>query len=190
MDVNAATETQVALGLDSLRSTRAIHTQVNTPAEINEVFDPIAYEKTSGVLNMIEAYVGPERFRKGVSSYLQKYSLGNAAGEDFWMEMTRVTERPVNRIMKSFVEQAGAPLLSVTSRCVNGTTEVSVKQSRFAGSPNAQQDPRCPVDGRCPCASRPRRRKRPARSCRTHNRPFARRAAGRRWSTPTHAATT
>ena len=137
MDANAASETQAALGLDALRSTRAIHTQVETPAQINEVFDPIAYEKTAGVLGMIEAYVGPESFRKGVSSYLSKYSLGNAAGEDFWTEVTRVTEKPVNRIMKSFVEQPGAPMLSVQTKCVAGNTEVSLKQQRFVGAPGA-----------------------------------------------------
>jgi aminopeptidase N len=135
MDVNAATETQTALGLDALQTTRAIRTEVSTPAEINEVFDPIAYEKTAGVLGMIEAYVGPEKFRRGVSSYSRKYSAGNAAGEDFWTEMTRVTEKPVNRIMKSFVEQPGAPLLTVKTRCVGGATEVSIAQSRFVGTP-------------------------------------------------------
>jgi aminopeptidase N len=135
MDINAAQETQTALALDALRSTRAIRTKVETPAEINEVFDPIAYEKTSGVLNMIEAYVGPEAFRKGVSAYLTRYSSGNAAGEDFWTEMTRVTEKPVNRIMRSFVDQAGAPALSVRTRCVNGNTQVTVRQRRFEGAP-------------------------------------------------------
>ncbi|HUQ86895.1 MAG TPA: M1 family aminopeptidase [Vicinamibacterales bacterium] len=138
LDVNAATETQIALGLDALQTTRAIRTEVSTPAEINEVFDPIAYEKTAGVLGMIEAYVGPEPFRRGVSSYLAKYAEGNAAGEDFWTEMTRVTEKPVNRIMKSFVEQAGAPLLTVKTRCVGGATEVSIVQSRFTGTPGAK----------------------------------------------------
>jgi len=138
LDVNAATETQVALGLDALQTTRAIRTEVNTPAEINEMFDPIAYEKTSGVLGMVEAYVGPEKFRRGVSSYLAKYAQGNAAGEDFWTEMTRVTEKPVNRIMKSFVEQPGAPLLTVTTRCVGGATEVAIAQSRFVGTPGAK----------------------------------------------------
>jgi aminopeptidase N len=138
MELNAVNETQLALGLDALPSTRAIHTQVNTPSEINEVFDPIAYEKTAGVLNMVEAYVGPEAFRKGVSSYLSKYSQSNAAGEDFWNEVTRVTEKPVNRIMKSFVEQAGAPLLTARTKCVNGSTEVSIEQSRFVGSPGGK----------------------------------------------------
>lgn len=137
LDVNAAEETQTALALDSLRATRAIRTRVETPSEINEVFDPIAYEKTAGVLNMIEAYVGPEKFREAISSYLTKYSSGNAAGEDFWTEMTRVTEKPVNRIMKSFVDQPGAPVLSVRTRCVGGATEVEVRQRRFVGAPAA-----------------------------------------------------
>ena len=140
LDVTVATEKQTALGLDVLQSTRAIHTSVNTPAEINEVFDPIAYEKTGSVLAMIESFVGPEKFRAGVSSYLSKYSLGNAAGEDFWNEVTRVTEKPVNRIMKSFVDQPGAPLLSAKTACVNGSTEVTLKQSRFIGTPNAPKD--------------------------------------------------
>jgi aminopeptidase N len=141
MDVKAATETQTALGLDALSATRAIHTSVETPAEINEVFDPIAYEKTSGVLNMIEAFVGPEKFREGVSSYLAKYAKGNATGEDFWTEMTRVTEKPVNRVMKSFVEQPGAPLLTVRTRCVGTSTEVTVRQERFVGTPGASAAP-------------------------------------------------
>ena len=138
MDVNAAEETQAALGLDVLRSTRAIRTKVETPAEINEVFDPIAYEKTSGVINMLEAFVGPEAFRKGVSAYLTRYSSSNAAGEDFWNEVTRVTEKPVNRVMRSFVDQPGAPVLSVSTACVGGNTKVTVKQRRFDGAPGAK----------------------------------------------------
>ena len=88
MEMNVAEELQAAMGLDTLASTRAIRTTVETPDEINEVFDPIAYEKTGSVLAMIEAYVGPEAFRRGVSSYLKRFSYANASGEDFWAEMT------------------------------------------------------------------------------------------------------
>jgi puromycin-sensitive aminopeptidase len=137
MDLNATEETQKALGLDALRSTRAIRTRVSTPDEINEVFDPIAYEKTSGVLNMIEAFVGPESFRQGVSSYLKKYAYGNAAGEDFWTEMTKVTGKPVDQIMKTYVDQTGAPVISVRSTTSNGTNELTLTQQRFYGSPEA-----------------------------------------------------
>ena len=57
--------------------------------------------RPSGVLRMIEAFVGPRRSARASSSYLKKYAYGNAAGEDFWTEMTRVTGKPVDRIMKT-----------------------------------------------------------------------------------------
>jgi aminopeptidase N len=132
-----ASETQSALGLDALRTTRAIRMDVETPEEINEVFDGIAYEKTAGVLRMVEGFVGADLFRKGISSYLTKYSYSNAAGEDFWNEMTRVTGQPIDRIMKSFVEQPGAPVISVETRCTGRTAELTLTQDRFVGAPDA-----------------------------------------------------
>jgi aminopeptidase N len=135
MQLTDAEDTQGALGLDALRSTRAIRTKVETPDEINEVFDGIAYEKTAAVLRMIEAYVGAEPFRKAIGSYLQKYSWGNAAGEDFWTEVSRVTGRPIDRVLRTFVEQPGAPVLSIRNSCSGGAGEIAVAQSRFYGTP-------------------------------------------------------
>ena len=39
-------------------STRPIHAAVETPAQIDEAFDAIAYQKGAAVLRMIENYVG------------------------------------------------------------------------------------------------------------------------------------
>ena len=131
-------ETLKALGLDALQSTRPIRFAVETPDEINEVFDAIAYEKTAAVLRMIEAYVGPEPFRRGVASYLKKFSYGNAAGPDFWTEVARVTGKPVDRIMRTFVDQGGAPVLTVRNRCESGASQVSLGVDRFVGAPGAK----------------------------------------------------
>jgi aminopeptidase N len=131
MQMSVAEELQAAMGLDTLASTRAIRTRVETTDEINEVFDPIAYEKTGSVLAMIEAYVGPEAFRRGVSSYLKRFSYSNASGEDFWTEMTRVTGKPVDQILRSFVDQPGIPLLSVETTTSSGATEIKLTQQRF-----------------------------------------------------------
>jgi len=60
VELDDAADTQSALGLDALRSTRAIRMSVETSDDINEVFDGIAYEKTAGVLRMIERFVGVE----------------------------------------------------------------------------------------------------------------------------------
>ena len=137
VDLDDAADTQGALGIDALKSTRAIRMKVETPEEINEVFDGIAYQKTAAVLRMIEQYVGPEAFRKGVASYLKKYSYNNAAGEDFWSEVARATGKPVDRVLRSFVDQVGAPVLTVRSSCSQNTNEIDLKVGRFMGTPGA-----------------------------------------------------
>jgi aminopeptidase N/puromycin-sensitive aminopeptidase len=120
-----------SLGLDSQRSTRAIRTKAETRNEINELFDGIAYGKTAAVLRMIEEWLGPEVFRQSISTYLKKYSWGNAAAEDFWGTMTNSAKQPVNVVLKSFVDQPGAPLLHISESCVDGARKVVIAQERF-----------------------------------------------------------
>jgi aminopeptidase N len=163
--LDAVAGTQRALAVDVLPSARSIRTRVETPQDINEVFDPIAYEKTSAVLRMIEAYVGPDAFRRGISSYLNKFAYGNAAGEDFWTEVARVTGQPVNRMFESFVDQAGVPLLTVRQSCAVNPKEISIAQSRLVIAPDRPLEPRTwtfpacvKADGgtaRCEVISRP-----------------------------------
>jgi aminopeptidase N len=137
VELDEVEETQVAVSTDALRTTRPIRTKVETPDEINEVFDGIAYQKTASVLRTIENYVGADAFRRGVVSYLKKYSFANAAGEDFWTEVARVTGKPVDRIMKPFIEQAGVPVVATQAACQGNTTDIAMHQERFVGVPGA-----------------------------------------------------
>ncbi len=135
VELDEVEETQTALALDALRSTRAIRTKVETPEEINEVFDAIAYEKSACEIRMVESYFGADAFRKGVASYINKYAYANANAEDFWTEVAHSTGKPVDRIMRSYVDQPGVPVLSVTSACTGANTEVTIEQERFVGTP-------------------------------------------------------
>src|SRR5580700_3052929 len=77
-------ETAGTLNLDSLANTRPIHQAAETPAEIQELFDGIAYGKAAAVLRMLESYLGEETFRAGVNAYLQQHRYANATAGDFW----------------------------------------------------------------------------------------------------------
>ena len=134
IELDDAASTQDALATDALQSTRPIRARAETPAEIDALFDGIAYEKTAAVLRMVESYVGAERFRDGIRSYLRTYSYANAAGEDLWNELTGVTGRPVDAIFKSFVDQPGAPLVSLANRCQGPSGELRLTQERFVAS--------------------------------------------------------
>ena len=45
------------------------------------------------MLRMLEAYLGPERFRAGVNQYLKEHSYGNATADDFWRTLGEGVER-------------------------------------------------------------------------------------------------
>jgi aminopeptidase N len=124
---------QRAMSLDALQSTRPIRAKAETPAEINELFDPIAYEKGAAVLRMIEAWVGEDAFRKGVNAYVEKYQYANARAEDFWTTLAKSTGKPVDRVMETFVDQPGVPLVTADLKCAGsqGKAEVVLTQERY-----------------------------------------------------------
>jgi puromycin-sensitive aminopeptidase len=121
-----------SLNIDSLQNTRPIHQAADTPDQIEELFDGIAYGKAASVLRMLESYLGPEAFRDGVRSYIAAHSYGNATENDFWSALAKASNKPVDRMMPTFVNQPGAPLVSIQAQCQGGVTKVMLSQRRYS----------------------------------------------------------
>ncbi len=130
-EVADAEGTAGSLNFDSLKNTRPIHQAADTPAQIQELFDGIAYDKAASVLRMLESYLGEEVFRSGVNQYLKQHSYANATADDFWKTLAEVSKKPVDTIMPTFVKKPGAPMVSVQARCTAGATSVKLSQSRY-----------------------------------------------------------
>jgi aminopeptidase N len=135
LEEDEAASAQEVIGQDSLSAARAIHGDPRTSAEIKEMFDGITYQKGAAVLGMLESYVGADVFRKGVNAYLQAYANGNATSADFWQAMAKVSGKPVDKIMPTFVMQSGVPLITVSGSCHRDIIALQVEQSRFFLSP-------------------------------------------------------
>jgi len=144
-----------SLSVDGLKNTRPIHQAAETPAQIQELFDGIAYGKAAAVLRTLEAYLGPEAFRAGVDQYLKQHSYGNATADDFWKTLAQVSKRPVDQIMPTFVKQPGAPMVTVQTQCAGGSSTVTLAQKRYfydrtlfqAGNDELWQVPVCLKQG-------------------------------------------
>jgi len=117
--------------VDSLSNTRPIHQAAETPAQILELFDGIAYGKAAAVLHMLEAYLGEEHFRAGINAYLKKHQYGNATAADFWNAQTQTSKKPIDQIMPTWVKQAGAPMVDVKAQCSGNSTSVTLSQKRY-----------------------------------------------------------
>ena len=127
-DQDVAVELDGTMDLDAQPTTRAIRTRAETPEEIDEMFDGIAYGKAGSVIDMVENWVGEETFRRGVQQYLRAHLYGNATAEDFWGTLTRVSGQPVDAVMRSFVDQPGVPVISLAEADAG---RLAVSQSRF-----------------------------------------------------------
>jgi len=130
-----ADNTQRALSGDGTQNVRPIHQAAETRAEIEQLFDGIAYGKAAAVLHMLEAYLGPETFRQGVNLYLKEHAYGNATAADFWTAMAHASKQPIDQIMPTFVLQPGAPFVDVNAKCEGGNTILQVSQKRYFNTP-------------------------------------------------------
>lgn len=137
MNQSVVADMDETLNIDAQPTTRPIRAKAETPDEIDQMFDGIAYGKASDVLFMVENYIGPETFRKGVHNYLAAHLYGNATAEDFWNAETAASHKPVDRIMSSLIVQPGVPQVSFGAP-VNGM--VAISQRRFYLSPSASAD--------------------------------------------------
>jgi len=102
-----------AMGTDQLATTRPIEFEVNSPAEVDEMFDAITYGKGSAVLRMIEQFIGEEEFRTGVGNYLRKHEYANTVTSDLWEGLDGASDWPVGEIMDTWVYQRGFPQIDV-----------------------------------------------------------------------------
>jgi len=130
-NLDDVSETGGTMNTDSLANTRPIHQAAETPGQILELFDGIAYGKAASVLRMLESYLGEETFRAGVNAYIQRHQYANATADDFWDAQAKTSKKPVDRIMPTFVKQAGVPIINLRSQCSGATTTVTLEQRRY-----------------------------------------------------------
>jgi len=130
MNVSELNGYQGAMDNDALVSARAVRQPIESNDDISNAFDSITYQKGSGLLNMFESYMGPEKFREGIRRYLQKYQWKNATSAEFLAALAG-GDSSIASAFSSFLEQPGVPLMTAQLKCDGGTPELDLSQQRF-----------------------------------------------------------
>jgi aminopeptidase N len=123
------TQKQRAMERDALHRTFPIEIPGGEHVVINEVTSPIIYSKGANILRQIEGYIGSGPFREGLHLYLDRHAYGCASSHHLWEALEEVSRKPVTRLMKSWVEQPGHPL--VAARRVGSRLELRQKRFTF-----------------------------------------------------------
>ena len=126
-----AADTNRALELDGLENSHPIEQPVNNPAEIGELFDAISYSKGGSILRMLEHFVGPDDFKKGLRLYMEENKYGNARTADLWDALGKASSLPVRAMMDTWVNQTGYPVLNAEVGRAEAGTVVTATQRRF-----------------------------------------------------------
>ncbi len=106
-----------ALESDSLATARCVRQPIESKDDILDAFDEITYAKGEAVLEMVEAWLGEETFRKGVQLHLERHPWGSATASDFLSALSAAAGRDVSAVLSAFLDQTGAPLVSAVVRC-------------------------------------------------------------------------
>jgi tricorn protease interacting factor F2/3 len=117
-----------ALDGDSLRVSHPVRAHVDRPEEMSQIFDEISYGKGSSVLAMLDRYLGEERFRAGVTDYLQRFRFRNARTNDLLEALERSSSEPVVAIAAPWIDRAGMPLVRARAT----PTGIHLTQGRFS----------------------------------------------------------
>ena len=121
-----------AMSADALQSTHPIYAEVTNPHEATQNFSVITYRKGASILRMAEQYVGEDRFRDGLRVYMREHADGNATSADLWKALDGAApEANISRMMKSWVEQKGFPLVRTELVQKDGKASLKLGQERF-----------------------------------------------------------
>ncbi|XP_059495248.1 alanyl (membrane) aminopeptidase b, tandem duplicate 1 [Stegostoma tigrinum] len=139
-DLIVLNEVYRVFAIDALASSHPLsseETEINTPAEINELFDAISYSKATSVLRMLSNFLSEQLFVKGLSAYLRQFSYNNTIYADLFEHLQKAVDdsiklpKTVSEIMSRWTLQMGFPVITIN------TTTGTVTQKHFLLDPNS-----------------------------------------------------
>ncbi|OXB77582.1 UNVERIFIED_CONTAM: hypothetical protein H355_002891 [Colinus virginianus] len=140
-DLMVLNELYTVMATDALTTSHPLTFQedeINTPAQISEVFDSIAYSKGASVLRMLSDFLTEDVFKEGLQSYLHTFAYENTVYTDLWQHLQEAVNNnhvplpgSISDIMDRWTLQMGFPLVTVN------TLTGSIQQRHFLLDPSS-----------------------------------------------------
>ncbi|KAI4492593.1 hypothetical protein M0804_002384 [Polistes exclamans] len=130
---------QNALAYDAEKfKSRALDNDASSEKEISNMFDTISYDKGASVIRMFSHVLKKDNFQKGLQKYLTDNKFGAVTSENLFLALSAVvnkTDLPENTdlttVFKTWTNQAGYPVITVTVNRKDKNPSITVKQEPF-----------------------------------------------------------
>ncbi|XP_063203100.1 aminopeptidase N [Chroicocephalus ridibundus] len=143
-DLMVLNEVYAVMATDALATSHPLtfsEEEINTPAQISEVFDSIAYSKGASVLRMLSDFLTEDVFREGLQTYISTFAYSNTKYTDLWQHLQQAVEKnnvvlpsSIGGIMDTWTLQMGFPVVTVN------TLDGTISQKHFLLDPNSKVD--------------------------------------------------
>nr|XP_057934796.1 aminopeptidase N-like isoform X2 [Doryrhamphus excisus] len=114
------------MNVDALASSHPLSSKeedIQTPAQINQLFDSITYSKGAAVLRMLSEFITEDVFSKGLHNYLEEFKYDNTVYTDLWKHLQMAVDEAgltlphsVETIMNRWILQMGFPVVTIDTQ--------------------------------------------------------------------------
>jgi aminopeptidase N len=122
---------QHVMDTDALHAARAVRQPVHSVSEAIESFDGLTYEKGAAVLRMLESWLGPDIFRRGVQRYVHASAWGIANANDLFDALDYVSAQKVGAIASGFLDHPGVPSVLLRWKCGGSGGKLELRESEW-----------------------------------------------------------
>jgi alanyl aminopeptidase len=131
-DLRAVVSRTRVMTIDSRAASRRVREPADDWNGFEDAFDGITYTKGQAVIAMIERWVGPEVFQKGIRLDLARHARGNARYDDLVAALGEASGRDVGLVFGDFVNRTGVPYVDFSLVCEAGhKPRLELRQERF-----------------------------------------------------------
>jgi cytosol alanyl aminopeptidase len=102
---------------DASAEARPVRLEMKSRADMGRVYGGMVYLKGAAILNMLEQWLGPEAFRRGLQTYLSDHTLASATTDDLGAALRQESGVDVLPVLHSFLDQTGFPTIRASAEC-------------------------------------------------------------------------
>jgi cytosol alanyl aminopeptidase len=105
------------MAVDNPARSRPVRVAVNSREAARDVYNRVVYEKGAAILLMLEGWLGEDRFREGLRTYLKEHRFGNGTTNDLAAALRSASGSDTSRVLNTFLNTTGVPELRGQLQC-------------------------------------------------------------------------
>jgi cytosol alanyl aminopeptidase len=124
----AITDVRDGILLSDTLATRPLRLEMHSRKETENVYDQIIYFKGASILEMLEDWLGAERFQRALHRYLVDHRFATGTSEDLARAIEEETGVDVRSVLFGFLDRPGAPILRFSLATSGQVPKLEVEQ--------------------------------------------------------------